>query len=519
MNKRSARHWFAIATTLAMLSFPLVAETRQTGRGNGGGSPVGNPSGDRAGHRGLLGPHAHAGAPVRPFHRHQRRPGIDSIRDWNEIALNATGLDHTPVAPGEGRVFGEQFGPCRASRAMAIVHVAMFDVVNAVVGGYEGYTSLPPARSRTCINAAVAQAAHDTLCALYPSQKPTFDAELARDLDALRNDPGKANGIALGRREAELILALRANDGSHFADPLVGSEFITGSNPGNWRQDPVSLWPTAIGAYWSSVKPFVLQTGSQFRLPVPPALSSAAYAAAFDEVKRLGGDGITTPTERTDEQTFIGIFWAYDGTPSLCAPPRMYNQIVTLIAGQMRSSDLELARLLALANLAMGDAAITSWESKFFYQLWRPITGIREADTDGNPLTTADPTFTPLGAPASNLIGPNFTPPFPACPSGHATFGGAVFQVLRRHYKRDRFQFTFVSDEFNGSTTDNQGNLRPLRPRNFTSFSQAEEENAQSRIYLGIHWSFDKDLGIALGRKVGDYVFENALRPLRGSRR
>jgi hypothetical protein len=513
MKERNARNWFVISAAIAALAFPGVTEAQQRPRSDEGAGSGGD------GHPGLVGPLYHAGQAVRPFHRHQRRPGIDSIRDWNEIAMNATGLDHTPVAPGENRVAGEQFGPCRASRAMAIIHVAMFDVVNAVVGGYEGYTSLPPARNRTSVNAAVAQAAHDTLSALFPSQKPIFDAELADDLSALRNDPGKADGIALGRREAELILALRSNDGSQFADPLMGSEFITSNDPGKWRQDPISMWPTAIGAYWGSVKPFVLRKGSQFRIPAPPALNSAAYATAFDEVRRLGGDGITTPTERTEEQTFIGIFWAYDGTPSLCAPPRMYNQIVVLIAGQMHASDVELARLLALANLAMGDAAITSWDSKFFYQFWRPITGIREADTDGNPLTTKDPTFTPLGAPASNLAGPNFTPPFPACPSGHATFGGAVFQLLRRFYKTDRFAFTFISDEFNGSTRDNQGNLRPLRPRSFTSFSQAEEENAQSRIYLGIHWSFDKDEGIALGRKVGDYVFEHALRELRNPQR
>ena len=147
---------------------------------------------------------------------------------------------------------------------------------------------------------------------------------------------------------------------------------------------------------------------------------------AFDEVKRLGGDGIVTPTERTDEQTSIGIFWAYDGTPSLCAPPRLYNQILITIADQMQTDFLDLARLLAIANVAMADAGIAIWESKFFYQFWRPVTGIREADRgtgptgqgDGNRATIGDPTFSPLGAPASNLTGPDFTPPFPAYPSG-----------------------------------------------------------------------------------------------------
>jgi hypothetical protein len=121
----------------------------------------------------------------------------------------------------------------------------------------------------------------------------------------------------------------------------------------------------------------------------------------------------------------------------------------------------------------------------------------------------------PLGAPASNLTGPNFTPPFPAYPSGHAGFGGALFQVLRRFYLRDDIAFTFVSDEFNGVTLDREGNLRPLMPRQFRSLSEAEEENGQSRIYLGIHWAFDKREGITQGRRVADHVFDHAFQPMR----
>ena len=187
------------------------------------------------------------------------------------------------------------------------------------------------------------------------------------------------------------------------------------------------------------------------------------------------------------------------------------------IAKQRGSTMLETARLLALVNVAMADAGIAIWESKYFYDYWRPVTGIREANAgtgpsgsgDDNPGTEGDPTFSPLGAPASNLTGPNFTPPFPAYPSGHAGFGGALFQTLRRFYGTDRIPFTFVSDEFNGVTRDNAGVARPLTPRSFATLSQAEEENGQSRIYLGIHWSFDKTEGIAQGRKVADYVFRN----------
>ena len=175
----------------------------------------------------------------------------------------------------------------------------------------------------------------------------------------------------------------------------------------------------------------------------------------------------------------------------------------------------------------MADAGIAIWESKYYYQFWRPVTGIREADVgsgptgqgDGNAATLGDPTFTPLGAPASNLIGPNFTPPFPAYPSGHAGFGGALFETLRKFFGRDNIPFTFVSDEFNGVTRDHDGNFRPLTPRSFASLSEAEEENGQSRIYLGIHWAFDKTEGISQGRNVADYVFDHAFTPLHPSPR
>jgi membrane-associated phospholipid phosphatase len=300
-------------------------------------------------------------------------------------------------------------------------------------------------------------------------------------------------------------------------------DFITSDAPGKWRQDPISQIPLALGARWGGVRPFVLQSPEQFRAPPPPGLDSPAYAAAFDEVKRVGGDGTITPTVRTERQRMIGIYWAYDGTPSLCAPPRLYNQITMTIAMARGSNVVEVARLLALVNTAMADAGIAIWESKYHYQYWRPVTGIREADVetgptgagDGNPATVGDPTFLPLGAPASNLAGPNFTPPFPAYPSGHAGFGGALFEVLREFYRTDRIAFTFISDELNGTTLDSNGSVRPQLPRRFTSLSEAEEENGQSRMYLGIHWAFDKTAGIVQGRSVGSYVFANAFLPQR----
>ncbi|MDQ6765970.1 MAG: vanadium-dependent haloperoxidase, partial [Verrucomicrobiota bacterium] len=320
---------------------------------------------------------------------------------------------------------------------------------------------------------------------------------------------------------AAAILALRASDGQATHEPRVGVDWPTSNDAGHWRQDPISQITVALGAHWGNCRPFFLLSGDQFRTPPPPAMTSPEYTAAFNEAKNFGGDGTLTGTQRTPEQTFVSTFWAYDGTPSLCAPPRLYNQVTMTIADQANLNGVQLARLLALANVAMADAGFAAWDSKYHWDFWRPIGGIREADEgtgptglgDGNPNTHGDVNFMPLGAPASNLTGPNFTPPFPAYPSGHATFGGALFQTLRRFFGRDDIGFTFVSDEFNGTTRANDGTIRPYMPRTFTSFSQAEEENGQSRIYLGIHWSFDKTAGIAQGRSVANYVYDHALQP------
>ena len=311
------------------------------------------PQGFPRGHRDALGPRFKAAPGGRQMPR-QQHAGVDSVHHWNEIAIDASGLDHTPVTPGEQRVFGEQYGPTRSSRAMAIVHIAIFDAVIAITGGYRSYTGISPAPKDTSLNAAIAQAAHDTLSALFPSQAPNFDTALDEDLKLVSNGRAKNQGIDLGHRAAAAILELRENDGSEHAEPRVGVDFITGDEPGQWRQDPISLIPLALGARWAEVKPFTMKSANQFRVPPPPALKSPEYTAAFEEVKQLGGDGIVTPTVRTGEQTGIGIYWAYDGTPSLCAPPRLYNQVATQIADQMALSAIELARLLALVNIGNG---------------------------------------------------------------------------------------------------------------------------------------------------------------------
>jgi PAP2 superfamily len=183
----------------------------------------------------------------------------------------------------------------------------------------------------------------------------------------------------------------------------------------------------------------------------------------------------------------------------------LYNQVAVQIGNQKASGTLSTVRLLLLVNVSMADAAIAAWESKYFHQLWRPVGGLR-ANINGDAGGSATPNFTPLGAPASNLTTPNFTPPFPSYPSGHAVFGGALFQTLRKFYGTDNIPFTFVSDEYNGVTKDNSGTPRPYLPRSFGNLTKAEVENAQSRIYLGIHWAFDATEGMKQGHHVADWV-------------
>jgi hypothetical protein len=441
---------------------------------------------------------------------------------WNGVAIDASGLDHTPSDQGPPHEFGHHLGPCRAARAMSLVHIAMFEAVNAIHREATSLLGIPVADRKTSARVAIAQAAHDTLVHLYPSQSAIFARALAGELRTEPSAEARDLGVSLGIACAAASIQFGSGDGSEHAEPRIGIEYIPSPMPGFWRQDPISGHPLALGAFWPQVKCMVMSAGDQFRCPPPPALTDAAYTMAYDEVKSLGGDGVVTPTVRTPEQTAIGIYWAYDGTPSLCAPPRLYNQLIVHIARQQGTRGPALARLLALANIAMSEAAIGIWDSKYHYAYWRPVAGIRESDPgtgptglgDGNPATIGDPTFSPLGAPASNLSGPNFTPPFPAYPSGHAGFGGALFQTLRRFYGTDDIAFTFVSDELNGVTRDNLGNVRPLLPRSFPNLSAAEFENGLSRIYLGIHWIFDATEGIILGNNVANYVFDHILQPL-----
>jgi hypothetical protein len=437
---------------------------------------------------------------------------FDRLFLWNEIALDTTAIDETPVQPGEHRIFGEQLGPHRTSRAMAIVHIAMFEAVNAITQKYRSYAGVAPTRGHVSADAAIAQAAHDTLVWLFASQTPRLDRLLANDLTRIGGPAAAlAAGEALGTQAAQAIIARRTDDGSQYPELVVGKTFTLHGGPGYWSPDPISNLQVALGATWPTVTPFVLNAASQFRAPPPPALTDPEYTRAFEQAQALGGDPRHgTHTMRTGDETFQDVFWAYDGTPGLCAPPRLYNQIARTVALQQGLTDVsDAARMFALINTAMADAAIAAWDTKYFYQYWRPITAIRSPDQGGNIAVQPNPAFYALGAPDTDANGPNFTPPFPSYVSGHAVIGGALFQILR-HYWPDHTVFRFVSDEFNGKNTNIYGQTLPRHPLTFASFSEAEHDNAESRIYLGIHWQFDADRGVIEGNHVGDWVYANA---------
>jgi hypothetical protein len=451
---------------------------------------------------------------------------------WNEVALEANRVSHS-------NGMGEQIGPVLSARALAIVHLAMYDAFAAIkpAAGPAYMPGLPAPTPGATTQAAVAGAAHATLSALFPSQRMFFDTKLSEAGDLL--NPGHSFGVTVASR----ILADRAGD------PGNGDAgYIPSFARGRHRRDPDNpTLPFLAPFFGARSKGFAITDRHEL---LKPPLDNVEYVRALREVR---GRGIapelqgTLPSGipgRTSDQTLIGIFWAYDGAIGLGTPPRLYNQIVRLVAIARGNSDARNARLFALLNTAMADAGILAWDQKYIHDFWRPVVGIREHDrsfglageADSDVSDDADVGWLPLGAPSTNAVGvKNFTPPFPAYPSGHATFGAAAFHITRLFYDvplGNRGSDTlldglaFVSDEFNGVNVDNRGTVRPRHLRRFPQgLWQMIEENGRSRVFLGVHWVFDAfdvkpngqmDLsnnigGVPLGLTIAEDIFSTGM--------
>lgn len=411
----------------------------------------------------------------------------DVVIQWNTVLLAAIRVAGGP--------------PCPIVRAGAMMHAAMYDAINSIEKTHQPYAISLPTPIGTSAEAAIAYAAYRVIRSIYPAQTAMFDAALAESLAALgpQAKPGDIeNGRILGEAIANAMIARRTKDGSENMDP-----YVAGSNPGDWR-------PTGSGdaasPNWPQVQPFTMTNGSQFRptrpsgyATKPELLCSPEYLAQFNEVKTLGSKD---SSDRTLEQKEIAFFWAndLDGTSK---PPGQLFCMTQVVAEQRKLSLFENARLFALVALALGDAGIVAWDAKYStdLDLWRPETAVRLADTDGNPATVADPNWEPLSV---NRMGKNFSPPFPAYVSGHATFGATHAGIMRNFFGTDSVTFTVETEDpmAQGIT------------RTFNSFSAAALENGRSRVYLGVHFQFDADSGYLSGTSLADYVFANYLQAL-----
>jgi hypothetical protein len=395
----------------------------------------------------------------------------DTILEWNRILLTTLG---TPGATSPTVFF---------TRGLAVMHVAIFDALNSFGQVYSPYfdrVSVPSGASR---EAAVAQAAHDTLVAMFPSQASIYDVALATQLSRLPATAAQ-DGARVGAAAARAILELRRHDGWERPQPT----FLLPNLPGYWQPVPPANAAATL-AHYPDVTPFVIGSARQFLPEAPPALGSQRYADDFNEAKALGGVNSTT---RTADQTLVARLFAAVPTVTTTGIPGVWNNLTRDLIRSQNLNDLEAARLYALVNMTFHDALFVSFSGKFLYGFWRPVTAIREAARDGNPATEPDAAFTSLIP----------TPPYPTYPGNYACLASAIGQVFTRYFGRDNLPFSITWAEPAG----------PGITRSYNGFRQLADEAARSRVYGGIHFNFDTTSSFGVCIPLADYVFDNTLR-------
>jgi hypothetical protein len=391
----------------------------------------------------------------------------DPVLQFNAAALNAIRADR----PSLGFL----------TRDLAIVHAAIYDAVNAIDQTSTPYLVQVDAPPDASPEAAAAAAGLFTGAALFPTDAALFQGAYRASLADVPDGAGKDDGIAVGRYVAEQILIDRIPDG---ANAVV--DYTPGNNPGDWRPTLPSFAP-AQTPQWPSVTPFALDSGSQFRAPAPPDLTSAEYTAAYNEVKRFGR---IDSAVRTPEQTEIARFW--EGKAGTANFPGYWNEIAQNAALSQGNTLDQDARLFAELNVAMADAVIGHFDVKYTYNRWRPITAIQLAAETGNPDTKPDRDWLPLLN----------TPPNPSYLSGHAAASGAASTTLADFFGTDDISFDLTTDDLPGVT------------HSFASFSAAATEAENSVVWGGLHFRFDAIAGQTLGQSVAGFVDQNFFRPV-----
>jgi hypothetical protein len=390
---------------------------------------------------------------------------VNPVVQWNRTILT---IVRTP---------GAQPATVHPTRSFAILHAAIYDAVNAIDQTHKPYlVHLPDISRHASPDAAADAAAHEVLSKLYPSFQTTLDSQFQELLAAIPDSQDKTDGIDIGQRVADAILAIRSNDGSNVTPP----PFVPADQPGSYQLTPPNFKPAQF-THWSGVTPFAIEFAAQFRPGPPPALTSDRYEDDFNEIKSVG---MLNSTTATADQKQIGLFW--NG-----AIQNYWNEIAQTLAIDHQLTPAQNARLFALLDITLADTVIAFYDAKYTYRFWRPVTAIRGADTSTNPRTQPDPNWLPQS---------KNTAPDPSYPGAHASISNAAASILISFFDSNQFNQQVSSETLPGVL------------RSFETISDIADEATLSRVLAGQHFRFDEDAGRRLGVRLGDFVSDHLLR-------